>query len=251
METKFRLQARAPGATRVIRILAAGLAALTLSSCGGGGDDDSPTTPVPANTVRAGRGWIALDWTSAPSGVTDQNFVNVDGRAFMAAKSVLWTNKTTGETKETEHRLGCSGGFFVLCEHAWHAEVRLVQGPNVVQFTASDDAGNFESETFTFTWHDTVPPKVLSTGPKSGATGIAVDSLITVVFSELMDSSTVNSATLKLEDSAGNPVAAVVTSSSGFASGVYSDLATLDPLAPLAGSTVYRASVTTEARDLF
>src|SRR5262245_23912093 len=47
METKFRLRARAPGATRVIRILATGLAALTLSSCGGGGGDDASCSPPP------------------------------------------------------------------------------------------------------------------------------------------------------------------------------------------------------------
>jgi hypothetical protein len=83
---------------------------------------------------------------------------------------------------------------------------------------------------------------VISTTPANGATDIAPGSLITVVFSEAMNGSTITPETVLLEDSFGNRVAAAVSSSGRNA--------TLDPTAQLTAFTTYRATITTGVRDL-
>jgi len=231
--------------TRLLRALLAGLALTSLASCGGGGGDDFVVTRSSNN------GWIAIDWTSATrtgfpyeNGFTDENFVNLEGRAFMEASSVSWANTTTGKSGETDHGVGCSSGFFILCEHSWWAEVPLVTGANVIQVTASDGAGNSETDTITITrLADTVPPTVISHWPPNRATDVSIDSVISVVFGDDMDGSTITSRTFRLQDSFGNLVAAVVSLSFG-------SYAALDPIGKLTPSTTYRAVITPDVRDI-
>jgi hypothetical protein len=93
----------------------------------------------------------------------------------------------------------------------------------------------------TGTMPDTVAPTVVSTAPANGATGVAVNINITATFSEALSPSTVNAATFTLTSGAGAQ-AGVVT---------YSGLvATFNPNASLAYSTVYTATVGTGMTDL-
>jgi glucose/arabinose dehydrogenase len=88
---------------------------------------------------------------------------------------------------------------------------------------------------------DTTPPTVVSTTPASGDTGVPVSSTVTATFSEAVQASTVTSAfTLK----AGNtPVSGQVTLSPN------QMVATFTPSSPLAGSTLYTATITTAVKD--
>ncbi|MCA9727444.1 MAG: Ig-like domain-containing protein [Candidatus Eisenbacteria bacterium] len=64
------------------------------------------------------------------------------------------------------------------------------------QFPDSDPLDAFE--TAFRTEADTVPPRVVSSDPAAGSEGVAVDPIVTVTFSEPMDSTTVETAHLQL-----------------------------------------------------
>ena len=84
-------------------------------------------------------------------------------------------------------------------------------------------------------------PAVSSTSPSSGATNVAVGSLITAVFSGAMDSSTITTTTFTVNDGASNITGTVSYSNK---------TATFQPAANLAVSTTYTAKITTGAKDL-
>lgn len=112
-----------------------------------------------------------------------------------------------------------------------------------------DVAGNplVANKVFTFTTiADTTSPTVLSTSPTNGATGISVSSVVTVTFSEAMDSATVGAAgTFTLKVTAGSvDVPGTVTYNTT------THIATFTPTAVLLPSTNYTATVTTAAKDV-
>jgi uncharacterized repeat protein (TIGR02543 family) len=87
------------------------------------------------------------------------------------------------------------------------------------------------------------PPKVISTDPLNNALVVALDKKITATFSKKMDASTITTATFTLK------VASTSASVSGFVS--YTDsTATFEPSSNLMPNIIYKATVTTGARDL-
>jgi len=88
---------------------------------------------------------------------------------------------------------------------------------------------------------DTTAPTVSSTIPANAATGVAVNSKITAIFSEAMDPLTLTTVTFTLTQG--------VTLVSGAVT--YAGVtATFTPTANLAPNTVYTATITTGAKDL-
>lgn len=85
-----------------------------------------------------------------------------------------------------------------------------------------------------------VCPAVLSTDPGNGDSNVVINKKITVVFNEVMDSSTINAKTFVLKQGA-NQVAGVVTCSGN--SAVFS------PVSYLAPNTVFTVAITTAAED--
>jgi Bacterial Ig-like domain len=113
-----------------------------------------------------------------------------------------------------------------------------------------DLAGNFMAapKVFAFTTiADTTPPTVLSTAPINGATAVPTTAVVTVTFSEAMDSASVATGgafTLKLTV-AGTLVTGTVTYNT------VTHVATFTPAGPLAAATTnYTATVTTAAKDV-
>jgi len=89
------------------------------------------------------------------------------------------------------------------------------------------------------------PPTVLSVGPPSGATGVCPNTVIAATFSQAMNPSTINTTTFTLAGPGAASVAGQVTyDASTF-------VATFTPSSSLALSTVYTATITTGAQDLF
>jgi len=80
---------------------------------------------------------------------------------------------------------------------------------------------------------DTTPPTVTARTPADGATNVAVNSAMTVTFSEPVDSTTVGTATIQLRTGTGALVASTVSYDAG------SSTATLVPTADLLPSTTY------------
>jgi hypothetical protein len=85
---------------------------------------------------------------------------------------------------------------------------------------------------------DTTPPTVVSTSPTNGATGVAVDTVVTATFSEAMNASTITSSSFTLDGVAG---------SVSYNSGTY--IATFTPSIGLAYDTTYTATLSTAITD--
>jgi len=84
---------------------------------------------------------------------------------------------------------------------------------------------------------------VISVTPLNGASGICPSTVVTATFSEAMNPSSINTTTFTLTGPGTTPVAGVVTYAAS--------TATFTPSSALALNTLYTATITTGARDLF
>ncbi len=89
----------------------------------------------------------------------------------------------------------------------------------------------------TSTGPDTTPPTVTAQSPVPGATGVATGTVVTAIFSEAMDATTINTTTFELRDATNALVPATV----GYDG--TSRTATLTPSGPLAHSATYTATL--------
>ena len=112
---------------------------------------------------------------------------------------------------------------------------------------AKDLAGNALSTSYI--WHfttgaggGTTPPTVVLTVPATNATSVAVGAKLTALFDEVMDPATLTGTTFTVTQG-GMQVAGAVTSVGA--------TATFAPTASLTSSTMYTATITTGAKDLF
>ncbi len=89
------------------------------------------------------------------------------------------------------------------------------------------------------------PPTVVSVTPPNGSVGVCPNMIVTVTFSEGMNPSSIDGTTFTLTGPGSSPVAGQVTYNAA------SDTAIFTPSSSLALSTVYTATVTTAAQDMF
>ena len=90
------------------------------------------------------------------------------------------------------------------------------------------------------------PPTVISVTPPNGANGICPNTVVVATFSEAMDPTTISMTTFTL--TLGTPPVAVA---GAVTYDVPSHVATFTPTNPLTVSTIYTATITTGAKDLF
>jgi len=105
----------------------------------------------------------------------------------------------------------------------------------------ADVAGTHMAVANTWTFRTDVAPTVISTSPPANTIEYGVANNVTATFSKAMDTSTITGATFTLKDSLGVAVPATVSYAN--------NVATLAPTANLAGTTVYRATLTTGCKD--
>ncbi len=86
-------------------------------------------------------------------------------------------------------------------------------------------------------------PVVISETPINGAVGVCPATVVTATFSEAMNPATINSTTFTVTGPGAATVAGVVTYAAS--------TATFTPSSPLALNTVYTATITTGAKDVF
>jgi hypothetical protein len=116
---------------------------------------------------------------------------------------------------------------------------------------AKDTFGNSLASDFvwSFTTGNTTcqsgPPTVISVTPPDGANGICPNTVVVATFSEAMNPSTINTTTFTLAAPGNAAVAGTVTYDAP------SHVATFTPTSPLLLSTLYTATITTGAQDLF
>ena len=111
---------------------------------------------------------------------------------------------------------------------------------------AKDLAGNALASNYIWSFttgaaQDVTPPTVISTDPANNATGVALNKIITAIFSEGMDPSTITTTTVTLKQGT-TPVSGTVTYTG--------TTATFRPASNLTASTTYTATITTGAKDL-
>ncbi|WP_041726160.1 Ig-like domain-containing protein [Caldisericum exile] len=86
-------------------------------------------------------------------------------------------------------------------------------------------------------------PKVLSTNPVDGATGVAVDTTISATFDKDIDTSTLTTSSFTLKDSSNNSVSGTVSYDSS------SKTATFTPSSNLSSNTTYTATLSGSIKD--
>ncbi len=114
---------------------------------------------------------------------------------------------------------------------------------------AKDLAGNPLLNNFAWSFTtgaaaDTNPPIVIATVPANSATGVAINQTINATFSKAMDPATISTGNFLVAGPGTTPVTGTV------AYDVVSKIATFIPASNLAQNTVYRATMTTGAKDL-
>ena len=106
---------------------------------------------------------------------------------------------------------------------------------------AKDPAGAALAVNFVWTFTTAPPPTVVSTVPANGASVVPVNTLVSATFSGPMNPATITGTTFTVTGPGTTPVAGVVTYSG--------TTATFTPTAALANSTLFTATITTEAKD--
>jgi hypothetical protein len=89
------------------------------------------------------------------------------------------------------------------------------------------------------------PPTVVSTAPPAGVGGACPNGIITATFSEAMNASTINAMTFTVTSPGPTPVAGRVTYNASSKTAIFT------PTSTLALNTVYTATITTGAKDLY
>ena len=103
-----------------------------------------------------------------------------------------------------------------------------------------DLAGNalVNNYVWSFTTADITPPTIMSVTPVNGATGVAVSTTVSAIFSEAINATTISSSTFQLRNAANTLITATVIYNAS------TNTATLTPSVSLANSTVYTATIT-------
>jgi len=146
-------------------------------------------------------------------------------------------------TTTVEGQYGGSGAFdeklAVTGEIATGATIYFYANGNEADQTYAFSSGAVTELNLTVTPAlDTTPPTVVSTLPVADAIDVGVDTAVSVIFSEAMDSSTITTSSFTLDS---------VSGSVAYDSGSYT--ATFTPDANLAGSTTYTATLSTAITD--
>ena len=115
----------------------------------------------------------------------------------------------------------------------------------IIMLSVKDLSGNTLTANYTWTFGtvDTVPPTVTGVTPKNATEDVAVTTVLTAVFAEAMDASTITSATFSLSSLAG-----AVTGTVSYDTATKT--VTFTPSAALSSSAAYTATLTTGVKDV-
>lgn len=202
-----------------------------LIACGGGGGDPPDTTPPTVFSTSQANGASAVAVNSAISAAFSE---------AVASASITAANFTVSSpTGPVAGTISVNGSTATFTPSAALAPATLY---TVRLSGATDAAGNALATSLTWTFTtaaapDSTPPTVSSTSPANTATGVGVNSAISVTFSEAMLPSTITSATFTVSGGVAGTVSYSGTT------------ATFTPSINLAFSTTYTATITTSAKD--
>ncbi|OGW38267.1 MAG: hypothetical protein A2Y97_04595 [Nitrospirae bacterium RBG_13_39_12] len=235
---------------KLLIILFLALLTVNVNCGGGGGDSGSSADGTGGNTsgtslVRITIGSSSVSQTASNKVVSDISAAGIPSNIYKIVFTISGPDMSTiikevlveGQTSITETFSvpnGKNRHFLVEAEDIFG---------NVVFHGFTDVDLNGDEVTFTIymTAVDEIAPTVISTIPANNAAGVPVTSVITITFSETIDSSTFNSSTFTLGDGESN-VSGVITFDGS--------LVTFTPSDNLADSTTYTGMITTGVKDL-
>jgi N-acetylneuraminic acid mutarotase len=197
------------------------LLAAALPACGGGGGDEGNAPPPEDHPPNVGVGRIQIESPTQDAVTVDRDSVYLSGSAFInshrccsgtaqdAAVTVGWYDSAGGGGSANQSVRYCRLGFGLpwVCGHTWEASVPLTMGVHTIVVSAYDADGNIGYDSIRVTRvPDTTPPTVQSNYPAAGAALVAVNSTISVVFSESIDPGSVTPDAFNVVDRDGNRV---------------------------------------------
>jgi|GEM_PF-3767421 len=207
----------------------------TTTGSGNSSDTTSPTviSVVPtegATNVSVGT-TVGISFSEAmdSSTITTTNINVVNGAINIAGTVSLNADKTTATFTPTSALSNSTVYTVTVAKGVKDLAGNSMTGDKIWNFTTGVAA-------------DTTPPTIVSMVPAAGATNVDVGTVVTIVFSEAMDSSTLTPSAINLYNGA------VAVAGSVFVS-ADKKTATLTPSASLAASTLYRVAITNGVKD--
>ena len=197
---------------------------LLIAGCGGSSPSGAETyvgTEGPNSGI--GRVWINSP-SQAGTYTTADNTIRLKGGSFTPPGStcpnwtgvlppgftVTWFNDLNGRSGAAFPSLSCVT--IVIASWDTGDYVPLDVGADTIHVTADDGAGNVGRDKIVVTRVlDVIPPTVVSVSPTNGSTGVTLGAVLSVVFSESMNSGTINATTITLADDAGQIVPTTVS----------------------------------------
>jgi VCBS repeat-containing protein len=190
-------------------------------------------------------------WTSTGTQLASANFTNEASSGWQQVDfqtPVTITANTTyiASYASSSGYFALDGGYFAngVDNGPLHALASGVDGPNGVydysltSFPSNGGSNNYWVDViFNDAQNDMIAPSVTATSPVNGAIGVSVFGNVTAQFSEAINQTTLSTATFSLRDSTNTVVPTAVTYDST------AHVATLDPAATLAYSSVYTATI--------
>lgn len=220
--------------------------ALAGCGAGGGGSADNPadggadTTPPTVSSVSptSGATSVAINSTIIATFSESVDGSTVDTSTFIVKDS---SNNIVGGTVTS----GSPTATFTPSLNLTADTTYTV----IITTGIEDSAGNAMTAEYTWTFTtgsgaDTTGPSITGHTPSTDATGVAVNSTISVVFSESIDPSTLDTTTFTLEDSSNNSITGTVS---------YDDTsktATFTPFSALSYDTTYYVNITQDVEDM-
>ena len=198
------------------------VASLAIAACGELTGPESPSTPTNVVATLASATSATITWTPSPLN---------DG---VISYSIYRNGTKVGESTTTSYT---DTGLAQQTTYVYSVAANCKSG------VVSDRSA--ETTQSTVTTVDITPPRVLSTIPVNGATGVSRAGTSTVTFSEPMDPTTINTSTFNIRiTSSGQILAGTVTYNAT------TRVAEFIPSVPLPNLTPLTVTVTTGVKDL-